>query len=1686
MTIAIFSLVLIYLGYNLILFKLIATFLNKSHPSMPCLLSISLLNTLVAVIMTITDKGTALGAYVLLAVILFVEFAIVFRDKHVRSLFCMLTCFVHIMAIRSLCVALFALALDRTIFAIVDDPLLLVVSALMTFLLLSTAILLLLKFVSAKSMNVLGQHSVQLRPLIIILVLISVYLLLNTTVYNAANASPSVLSNQIIIPITILICLYVVFFFAIRTNSLLSYKEQSEKEHLYRMSIDKDVFRIIEANFSQNLLISGFEEYEARLGDMVHEYSNMLAFMIQETVHILDHGKFLKFSSPQSVVDEFKSGRTELCFDYRRLMTDNEYVWMRILMVLFQDEDSEDVRGFVQIKNIDIEKKQQLKLQYMAERDLLTGLYNKITTEQLIKEYMNTSVTPSLTGALFIIDIDDFKTVNDQLGHLYGDAILSELSDRLHSLFRENDIVGRIGGDEFIVFAKGLVNCDMIIQKALEVCNAFLKNYKTEQNRKYVASSSVGISLFPANGTDFETLFKCADIALYAAKAKGKNGYSFYEKEHDSPYVSTRTEIDTHGVLQKTFKDNRIEYVFRLLYGSEDTTAAIGSVLKLIANNFGFSRANIFEFNEFSTQFSCVFEWCAEGIDSVSHQYIDLPLSSFDFIISDLEKHGGMFVATPKDFPEYAQESYTSIGIKSIVHFSIKERDTLIGVIAFQNCTDEEFSISNTTLEELRVICQVFSVFMAKQLSNNREQMHRLSIEAVVDNTNSIAYVIDIDNFDVLYENQNVSAITGHSSIGTKCHRSYRGLDSPCDDCPLSHLSEENERCTLELYTEKFNLYTMTSAALIEWGNGKKAMLISSVDVSEYKKQEMKTELQASLHENFSKYLTDLLALTKIGTWDWDVQTGKVIYSDAWAQILGYKTDELAQNVETWERMVFPDDLIYANEQIARHFRGEDSIYEAEFRMLCKDGTTIWAQDKGYVTEVDGEGKPLRFVGVLQDVSRIKNAEMLLKENQETLDIAVNVSELGTWDWDIPGNRIKYNDEYLHMLGLSQEDMDGSLEEWADTNHPDDLPNTLATLDDYISGKTSKYVCEIRMKHKDGHYIWTRDVGRIVARDANGNPTRILGGHLNIDAQKRTQEKLKRLAYFDELTGLPNLSKFKIEASHILEQYRNKAFIFAKIDIVNFKMVNDIFGNQTGDTVIKMVGDLLSSLLKEQNQITSSFARIHDDVFILLTELQKQSNDGIGNQFQWFEDTFNKQISSVLQNHQIKFRYGRYFPAIGDTNVDNAIECTTLALSKAKTNTLTGTFDYDLSIKQQIRHEIDVTNKMQQALDNGEFIVYLQGKYSLIHENLCGAESLARWKNDDNTVIPPMEFIPIFEQNGFIIKLDMFMYTQCCALLSSWKKEGLALIPVSVNFSRKHLTNKNFAAELAAIAKQYDVEPQYLEIELTETIVLDSNNNLKEFINSLHSFGFQISMDDFGTAYSSLGVLKNLDIDTIKLDRSFFLDAQENAKAHSVLSNMLNMAIDLGIKTVAEGVEEKAHVGLLRKLNCDMIQGYYFGRPIPVAEFTPKMHQEISTEPLTAATNKVQHFNVRKNNELLIDMMDSMPLAFTLWDKNICIVHCNKESATLVGFKTEAEMMEGLFSVIPEFQPDGSPSLQVITERIQLAFEHGYGRYSSWHFQHVAGHLLPCEVTLVRIINKGEFMVACYVRDMRPLTDIEN
>jgi FOG: EAL domain len=238
------------------------------------------------------------------------------------------------------------------------------------------------------------------------------------------------------------------------------------------------------------------------------------------------------------------------------------------------------------------------------------------------------------------------------------------------------------------------------------------------------------------------------------------------------------------------------------------------------------------------------------------------------------------------------------------------------------------------------------------------------------------------------------------------------------------------------------------------------------------------------------------------------------------------------------------------------------------------------------------------------------------------------------------------------------------------------------------------------------------------------------------------------------------------------------------------------------------------------------------------------------------------------------------------------------------------------------------------ALKNEEFKVFLQPKYLLKDETIGGAEALVRWINNGKTVSTPNIFIPIFEQTRFILKFDMYMFENVCKLIRTWIDENKKLVTVSVNFSRLHFANKNFVNDLCSIADKYSVPHNLLEIEITESAVISNISALEEILNELHKQNFTFSIDDFGTGYSSLGMLKDISVDVIKIDKSFFDKCESDERARMVIDSVMKMTKPLKICTVAEGIEEKVYIDFLKKIGCDMVQGFYYSKPIPAEEFT--------------------------------------------------------------------------------------------------------------------------------------------------------
>lgn len=280
-----------------------------------------------------------------------------------------------------------------------------------------------------------------------------------------------------------------------------------------------------------------------------------------------------------------------------------------------------------------------------------------------------------------------------------------------------------------------------------------------------------------------------------------------------------------------------------------------------------------------------------------------------------------------------------------------------------------------------------------------------------------------------------------------------------------------------------------------------------------------------------------------------------------------------------------------------------------------------------------------------------------------------------------------------------------------------------------------------------------------------------------------------------------------------------------------------------------------------------------------------------------------------------------------------AIDNANIARKLVKNSSVDSCAFFDDNMEQEIRKEQMIISNMHSALDNEEFQVYLQPKIELLTGKISGAEALVRWRRSDGTMLPPNDFIPLFEKNGFIVKLDFYIYEQVCKLLQNWRASGTKIVPISVNVSRVHLYHDDFLDKVMELINYYEVEPWMIEFELTESIFLNNTVTAITVMKELRKLGFCVSIDDFGAGYSSLNLLKDMRTDVLKLDKEFFRAGEMKEEERIIVSSIISMAKQLNMKVLSEGVETQMQSDFLKTVECDMAQGYLYAKPLPVKEF---------------------------------------------------------------------------------------------------------------------------------------------------------
>lgn len=420
---------------------------------------------------------------------------------------------------------------------------------------------------------------------------------------------------------------------------------------------------------------------------------------------------------------------------------------------------------------------------------------------------------------------------------------------------------------------------------------------------------------------------------------------------------------------------------------------------------------------------------------------------------------------------------------------------------------------------------------------------------------------------------------------------------------------------------------------------------------------------------------------------------------------------------------------------------------------------------------------------------------------------------------------------------------------------------------------------------------------------------------------------LEDLAFTDFLTGEMNNLAFNFRCAEIIKNAPENSYSIVHLNIKNFKLINERYGSSEGDKTLKYV----MGVLKKNIYADELAARSEMDHFSLC--LHENNKCLIENRLDYILKDINSFNNSEKESYNIEFLIGVYI--VNDKTMDM-----TLIHDRAKTACRNSTDEnegkcvfYDDSFMEKLRKEYEMSSAFSDALACDEFRIFLQPKVRLDSRRTESAEALVRWYNKERGFIPPDEFIPIFEKNGYIIKLDIYVFEKVCELLETWIKKDIK-IKVAVNLSRLHFKNPEFLSELKSIADSYNIPDGYIELEITESIFLYENDIkfIKEQIDEMHQMGFLCSLDDFGAGFSSLGLLKEFNIDTIKIDRSFFM-GKKSERSEIILSCITELALRLGIDTVAEGIETEEQIEFLKKINCRMVQGYYFSKPMPIDEF---------------------------------------------------------------------------------------------------------------------------------------------------------
>lgn len=730
---------------------------------------------------------------------------------------------------------------------------------------------------------------------------------------------------------------------------------------------------------------------------------------------------------------------------------------------------------------------------------------------------------------------------------------------------------------------------------------------------------------------------------------------------------------------------------------------------------------------------------------------------------------------------------------------------------------------------------------------------------------------------------------------------------------------------------------------------------------------------QAEEIEETSKALTNAQNIANLGSWEWKINSDDCHWSDEMFRIMGEQPQVYDGSYRQLLSYVHPDDRVRLEEMFDEAFRNCQP-YDLEHRLVQSDGTVKHVRQTGNVY-CDKKNNTSKVVGVLLDISNMKNYELLELDRRErieryqdallewsqlsynTIDQAfqkateisahtLGVSRVSIWLYNSDRTAIvchdlyKLNENHENMQNLDKEDFPnyfraidpGKILEITDARNDTRskefteaylIPNDIYSMLDVpimYQGEIAGVVCH---EHTSDKRQW--ELHEIEFASAISNTVAL---SLEIEKRKKIENKLEHQAFHDVLTKLPNRSLFmdRLEQA-IRHAHRIKSFIAVLfLDLDKFKEINDSLGHAVGDQVLITIAKKIRNCLREEDTIS----RLGGDEYCLILESFKKRD--------YINDIATKLLNELqkpmlIDGNELYVTSSigiSIYPDDGETS-DTLLRNADAAMYKSKEDGNSFQF-YTEDMTERAFERVRMESNLRHAIEREEFIVYYQPQYDTSCDNLIGLEALIRWRHPDMGLVSPAKFISLAEETGFIVELDRWVFTTALEQLSAWHKQGLKTGRLAFNLAMKQLRQEDLFDFIIETLEKTQCQPEWIAFEVTESQIMDRPEHAIRVLQDISNLGIEIAVDDFGTGYSSLAYLKRLPVDKLKIDQTFVRDVPSDEEDVAIVCAIIALGKSLKLSIIAEGVENIDQKNFLLDQGCHLIQGYLFGRPMPAKD----------------------------------------------------------------------------------------------------------------------------------------------------------